>query len=193
LWASANCGGDKIQKHNGSHLQRRLQAITWLEAKAAAETSTIFYDGQYWQGHLATLNSAQENAYVSTPEFLGDSYGLYGDILWIGGYQVPDSGEPLGIWAWVTGEPWIYTNWASDQPDNYYGNSNYLRMRSGWFNNPGTWDDSPNNQTTPATFSEAYIIEYEPVPEPSTFVLLGLGALGLAFYGLRRKGMKDEG
>jgi hypothetical protein len=32
---------------------------------------------------------------------------------WIGGYQDSNASEPEGGWNWVTGEPWIYTNWQT--------------------------------------------------------------------------------
>ena len=31
---------------------------------------------------------------------------------WLGGYQQHPTTEPGGGWAWVTGEPWVYTNWS---------------------------------------------------------------------------------
>jgi hypothetical protein len=71
-------------------------------------------------GHLATISSDAENQFVfsliNSPEFFSGA-AQNGSGPAIGGYQ-PD-GEPapdIG-WAWETGEPWIYTNWAPGQPD----------------------------------------------------------------------------
>jgi len=79
-------------------------------------------------GHLATLTSAAENAFVatiSTPEFLN-----------IGGIQDPNACEPGCGWQWITGEPWNYTAWASGQPENFsgqFGGQDHLSWtQSGW-------------------------------------------------------------
>ena len=54
--------------------------------------------------------------------------------------------ETEGVWKWVTGEEWSYTNWytgssAKNQPDND-GNEDYLH--SGWGTISG-WNDHKNN------------------------------------------------
>ncbi len=61
------------------------------------------YNG--WPGHLATVTSAEENAFIVD---MTNSYNH-----WLGGYQPAGSDEPAGNWQWVTGEPWIYANWNS--------------------------------------------------------------------------------
>lgn len=61
-------------------------------------------------GHLATITSAPENAFIATLGSVGD--------LWLGGFQPALSCEPLCDWRWVTGEAWSYTNWRSGQPDD---------------------------------------------------------------------------
>ena len=36
----------------------------------------------------------------------------------MGGHQAPGSVEPGGGWSWTTGEPWVFTAWASSEPSN---------------------------------------------------------------------------
>src|SRR5207244_13339010 len=67
------------------------------------------------QGHLATLTSSSEQNFVIS--HLGGSLSGY----WIGGYQVAGAVEPAEGWAWVTGEPWSYTNWMSGEPNDARG------------------------------------------------------------------------
>ena len=117
--------------------------ISWSEAKSAAEDMG---------GHLATLSSASENAWVfsNIAQFAGawlcgqDCYGP-----WLGGFQdrsASDFSEPSGGWRWVTGEPWQYTAWEPNLPNNagplqdylhYYGPSS----PSSFFTPAAFWDD----------------------------------------------------
>jgi hypothetical protein len=74
--------------------------------------------------HLATITSAQKNAFVFSLVD-DDCYWRisHQDIseLWIGGYQnkfAPEYTEPLGGWKWITGESFTFTNWHPGEPDN---------------------------------------------------------------------------
>ncbi len=64
----------------------RDNSLDWFDAKSAAESS--YYNG--WQGHLATITSQGELDFLSDSSFLGASVSLYGDIIWLGGYQTRD-------------------------------------------------------------------------------------------------------
>ncbi len=59
------------------------------------------------QGYLATPTTPEENAFVTSLRPLILDTGAY-----LGGIQVDTSGGNADGWAWVTGEPWSYTNWA---------------------------------------------------------------------------------
>jgi len=144
--------------------------LTWDQAKAAAEAMS--WGGV--SGHLATLTSQAENDFVTgllSPVPQGHNY------CWIGGYQ-PGGPEPAGGWAWVTGEPWDYTNWSSGEPNNV-GDEDALQLVD---NNPehqgigdvGTWNDHRYDYNE----DDRYVVEYD-VPEPATLGMLGLGGLSL--------------
>lgn len=91
--------------------------IRWADADAKARELG---------GVLATIGSAAENQFV---------YSLISDRIfwrtvqnptrvfgpWLGGWQPPGSVEPRGGWRWVTTLPWGYTNWASQEPNNFQG------------------------------------------------------------------------
>ncbi len=83
------------------------EGYTWVEALAAAESS--YWLGQ--QGYLATITSAEENAWIWAS--LGEPHQHR-----IGAIQPPGSPEPSGGWSWLTGEPWSYANWRPNEPNN---------------------------------------------------------------------------
>jgi hypothetical protein len=131
------------------------ERITWQAASEAAAAQG---------GHLATLTTAEENAFV---------YGLvnYDEFWWldllhedaigpaIGGFQPPGSPEPAGNWQWVTGEPWSYTSWAVPEPNNVEGDDRLIyqsRTLQRW----SGWGDIPGTSMTWAV--KGYIIEWEP-------------------------------
>ena len=58
-------------------------------------------------GHLATVTSSLENQFVA-----GLVRRFYGSNITIGGYKDLSA----GLWRWVTGEPWQYTNWQAGEP-----------------------------------------------------------------------------
>jgi hypothetical protein len=119
--------------------------IRWRDALAAAEKETP--DGK--AGHLATVTSSDENAFITS---LLDEDRDY----WLGGYQPAGSKEPAGGWRWVTGESWKYTSWRDKEPSNSEGNENVAHT---W---DGEWNDDDTN-----LLAAGYVIEFDewkPVP-----------------------------
>jgi hypothetical protein len=136
---------------------RIVGGVTWPAARAAA---AVLPFGAY-TGHLATLTAAAEQQFVVSQLPLADQGW------WIGAYQetaAPDYREPREGWRWVTGEPWSFTAWIGNQPDNYQGNEHaaHLDGRYG-----SQWND-----LAALTPIGGYIVEYEPLAAP--------GAVGVA-------------
>lgn len=82
-----------------------LGNFTWDEAKSDAESRG---------GHLATVGSEEE--WQRIKPILSASQHL-----WLG---ATDS-EQEGVWKWIDGTPWSFTNWGATEPNNS-GNEDYL-------------------------------------------------------------------
>lgn len=111
--------------------------ITWTNAKAAAEGLNYFG----LRGYLATITSAEENAFCLS-KLTGEG--------WIGA-----SDETVeGTWRWVTGPEsgnlLSYTNWSSSEPNNL-GNEDYAHFLLN-----GKWNDYPNYVSS----ISGYVVEY---------------------------------
>jgi flagellin-like hook-associated protein FlgL len=123
-----NIGEDNYSVVSGS--------FTWTAAKADAESRG---------GHLATITSPEEWQRILIKAPATDTRNL-----WIGAFQQDLSDEPNGHWEWVTGEPWVYSNWAGGEPNNL-GNENYGHKLAG----VDSWNDF--SDTNPSV--QGYIFE----------------------------------
>ena len=81
---------------------RVLEGIDWETARAASADAG---------GYLATIHSAAENLFA---------YWVIGPVSswktrfgpWLGGFKSASG------WSWITGEPWDYTDWYINEPNN---------------------------------------------------------------------------
>ena len=110
--------------------------LTWEAARSVAEGNG---------GSLATITTAQESSFVlglvkNRPElFVNNTWGGP----WLGAYQ-PNPNGPANLgWVWVTGEPWIFTNWSGGEPNDagwQGGRESYLQIYGS-----GQWNDFTND------------------------------------------------
>ena len=142
------------------------EGIEWIDANAAATARS--YNGVF--GYLATLTSAAEDTFVDT-----NFASLYIEA-WAGGFQTPSNNpDPVAGWGWVTGEPWIYTNWKSGEPNDFGGPEMYLSV-GGDLNSPQfirLWND--DGIGTDPQLKTGYLVEYS-VPEPASGFIVILAA-----------------
>jgi len=137
---------------NGHHYELISTILSWTDAKSAAEASVF----QGVNGHLVTITSADENAFVE---------GLVpnNSIVWIG-----FTDEVIeGIFLWVTGEPVVYTNWNGGEPNDAGSGEDYAEFLSDPPFAGSPWNDVPNVRSG----NTGYVVEYEPT-HSSMFDLL---------------------
>ncbi|MDI9242466.1 lectin-like protein [Fusibacillus kribbianus] len=128
-------------KPGESHFyQITYETLTWEEAKKACEDEG---------GHLATITSAEEQAAI-------EALNVQDANLWIGA-NLDDS----GAWAWVTGEPWSYTNWNEGEPNNSSNVAPNETCAAVW---PKGWNDLANDNLYEQS---GYICEWDGAQEPA--------------------------
>ncbi len=154
------------------------KGMTWDQARAiAARETVVLVDGTVLKGHLLTITSqAEQNFIQSTFRNAVDPFGF--GILWLGGYQYSSEVEPLGNWAWITGEEsgdvgtqWRYGFFTPGEPGNAanptqvnnpnpYNVEDALRLL--WFcgNRCGRWDDFQRGDTTDGELIR-FVIEFD--------------------------------
>jgi len=149
--------GPVYYEENGHYYAFARQKLSWT---ASSEFAASRFDGS---GYLATITSSSENGFLIA--FLKTMASLYLlDGAWLGGYQDPDLDESTSAsyaqgWHWVTDEPWVYANWAEDEPDDSLNADNLCFCTSRteyWDDRPGTqirysvieWDHDPRMQPT---------------------------------------------
>ncbi len=100
---------------NGHHYYCSEQPDTWANAQAFCDSAG---------GHLAIVNSAAENAFIANFLTTQSAY--------IGCSDHTNEGQ----WTWVDGSPVTYSNWYTDQPNNFNGAQHFCEML-----NNGQWND----------------------------------------------------
>ena len=128
--------------HNGHYYKVYNMDYAWTEASEYCTSQG---------GHLMTITSAEEQ------EILQNLGLKRGTNYWIGG----SDSKREGRWEWVTGEKWVFTEWAEGEPDNSQLDTgideDYLQVAVDWNNG---WNDSANQQDKTAEIG--FICEWEP-------------------------------
>jgi uncharacterized protein YfaP (DUF2135 family) len=105
-------------------------------------------------GHLVTITSAEEMQYLAN--LMNDYFARFPEDKerfcrpWIGGYGM------TGLWNWVTGEPFEYSNFAPGKPDNNGQDEFFLHI----CNDSYQWNDL-NNGDTLEHLHRGFICEFD--------------------------------
>ncbi|MES2389256.1 MAG: lectin-like protein, partial [Bacteroidota bacterium] len=155
--------------YNGHNYYLSTGTKTWSEAEAYAESLG---------GHLATITDANEN--VAVGSLVPFSYT---DYVFIGASDAAIE----GVWTWVTGEPFTYSDWSgiSNEP-NGGTEENYLSYFANVADRQyGQWNDFPGD------LSRQFIIEFDqtsftvssnsPLPSGDTLQLTASSLTGASY------------
>lgn len=154
--------GPVLSPING-HSYYLLETASWTASEAEAVALG---------GHLATVNSAEEN------EWIASTFSMYGDVyraLWIG---LNDAAEE-GTFVWSSGAPVVYLNWGPGEPNNA-GDEDYVNILPPFdWRYPG-WNDYPNiaGLNGVVEVSASHVPEIDPSSVGSVLAFL-TGALSL--------------
>lgn len=118
-----------------------FEGHTYFVSTFAQNGATAINTAAATGGHLATISSAAENNFIAT---------IAGGLAWIG---LTDQDSESNF-VWVTGEPFVYTNWAPGEPNNV-GNEDWVEINRGGF---GRWNDLPASST------RVLIVEFDEAP-----------------------------
>ncbi len=132
-----------------------LTANTWTASQAEAVLLG---------GNLVTINDKAENDWVY------NTFSIYGGeirSLWIGLNDVAVE----NTFDWVSGESPVFTNWAPAEPNNHFGNEDYVHFYTSLYGN--SWNDATNQGTDIADVIYG-VVEVNTVPEPTSFAIWSL-------------------
>ncbi len=139
----------EVLAFGGHRYQFSPEKLNWEEAKAKAAAAG---------GHLATITGQEENQWVLDTFVTKLPQGL---SLWLGGTK----DNPTRQWTWITGEPFTFTAWGTNEP----GGADefalcFSQMSRGW-------GDIRSNGLGQADRRGGYLIEWDDAgtnPMPAT-------------------------
>ncbi|MBI1368811.1 MAG: hypothetical protein GC162_09190 [Planctomycetes bacterium] len=158
---------------NNGHFYDVVAAPRGITRTAAADAAAAL------GGYLATPVTAEENAFIFSLISADANLWLIdaasnGIGPWTGGVR---SG---GSFAWVSGEPFSFSNFAAGEPNNFGGNEDFIEYFGHGALIGDTWNDYPDDATTSGRpLPVAFVVEFDAIPEPASFALLALAALPL--------------
>jgi hypothetical protein len=129
---------------------------------------------------LATVTSqAEQNNLTSMMTGINGEY-------WLGGFQpaTTNGTDPKAGWQWITGEAWGYTNWYTDEPNDW--DHHIERYLGTWSADGWKWNDEFNGTGNICGFIAERRVPVS-VPEPGTLSMLLLGGIFVIGAAVRKR------
>ena len=149
---AANFGKAQMQETRDGGMAATTEAravVDWAtghgyaRSESRATWANAMNDCKARGGHLATITSAAENAFI-TSRFDGS------ERIWLGGSDAMSEGS----WQWVTGEPWSFSGFGEGEPNDLAPGEDYLELGEG-----GVWNDDGLPKQDREFY---YLCEWEP-------------------------------
>ena len=135
-----------VKYYNGHIYEFIDNELTFEEAEQYCE--------EYRGGHLATITSQEEQDFIQN--------NLVNKNL--NGYMIGGTDKDKeGIWQWVTGEPFEYSNWNEREPNNDSGGSPGGECFLEIYTSNGKWNDFYYNGLKRGFICEIETENYEPI------------------------------
>lgn len=146
----------EVAVFGGSRFQLVPGALTWADARAAAESLG---------GRLATITSKEKDEFIR--QTFGPALGAQGSFIVLGGYRLKAGAS----WQWLGDEEWSYEGWAQGEPTQngakatdfpvYLALSRIAAAKGGGIG----WNDKTQSESTRTDFEvkcRGFIVESPP-------------------------------
>lgn len=130
--------------------------LTWEEARKQAESLPAPTGDAEAKGHLITFSSAAENHFARALNREEAWCGLTDDERF-GGREA--GSHPRNGWKWADGEPLTYSNWKSNQPDDWRGEGS--GEDGVLFDFHGRWSDNSAGTGGQSRSNRYFAVEWE--------------------------------
>ena len=142
---------------NGHEYVVNFEKMLWNDAEEYAQSLGA---------HLVTINNQEENNWIINVLIPSEKYYEESEaVFWIGLF-LNESNE----FEWISGEPLIYTNWSSGQPDyTPFVQISRYKEGSGHTDHNGYWIDGPLLAIKASIIEK--INQPEPTPAPQEWII----------------------
>jgi len=142
---------------NGHYYETVQNDLLWPNANDEANSSTFMG----LRGHLATITSQEEQEFIVNHVVGASRFTRW----WLGAYQSASAVAPDEGWTWITGEPFLFSDWfrfpaePNDGGDHLETDEeDFLELLIPEAPGDPHWNDIFNDWTN------TYIVEYGPAP-----------------------------